>query len=174
MVRCKRSSETANSILVVNCHLDWGAEGTRQAREAMELIEERREYSAVLWCGDFNKRPEDPFFSEVRAAGYRDALGFEAGVKTCACGGSPSRLDYVLYTGPVETSSTCPRLPADAPAGLLGGFADLEDLLQRAGSDHTPLAVAFELQLEGKEGRAGTTKEPRDVEPGLRAAAAGV
>jgi len=150
IVSCRMLKSSEPNLLVISCHLDWGNEGTLQGRHLMKVIEAESKAmnaAAVVWCGDFNKRPQDPFFSEVRAQGYQDAFAFTEELYTCGCGRQPSRLDYVLYRG--VTPAHTVLCPSDfsgstlSEASLMGKFRDLEQLLGNVGSDHVPLAVAL-------------------------------
>jgi len=159
LVKCRRLKGFPHRVIVVNTHLDWGEEGVEQGRGVLKALRGQRGFdgAAIIWCGDFNKTPDDPFFEEVRAAGFGDGLDFRPELGSCGCTEKKERLDYALYRGPIVPASedVCPEgFSAGrslSATSLLGKFADLADLLRQTGSDHVPLAVAF--HAKGSQGR---------------------
>ena len=146
MVRCRRLEGFAPEVVVVNCHLDGGKQGITQGQQIMQLLEESQSSgAAVVWCGDFNKKPNDLFFEEVRQQGYKDAFDFREDLYSCALG--QCRLDYVLFKGCINCVPN--ELKATKGSCLLGKFKDKEELLREVGSDHAPLMVAFSVSTRG-------------------------
>ena len=154
LVRCRRRLDGACAELVVlNCHLDYGGDvAARQVREAAHALDGAQCGGApprLLWCGDFNVPPNAAAMATVRdELRFADVFGF-SNSPTSALGGdrgAGARLDYVLYKGPRLTPAAAPRPGLCGRGAVLPTFSGLEDLLRAAGSDHVPLAVAFDLE----------------------------
>jgi endonuclease/exonuclease/phosphatase family metal-dependent hydrolase len=137
--------ESRRRLVLFNSHLDSG-HGMAQGSEALAFIEkEQKNHDMILWCGDFNMNPTDPFFAEVKSARFEDVLGFKEDVHTQHLTFRASdRRDYILY----RSEDGCFEIdgPGDAVTPAAGNQRErCEANLKAVGSDHSPVFASFRV-----------------------------